>query len=56
MAKTEQNIRGKVGNAVFYRIGNETRVRHVDDRLMVVMLHDNHLCLVGCQVMLAHCL
>ena len=27
MAKTEENIRGKVGNTVFYRVGDETRVR-----------------------------
>ena len=27
MAKTEESIRGKVGNTVFYRVGNETRVR-----------------------------
>ena len=27
MAKTEQEIRGKVGNMVFYKVGNEIRVR-----------------------------
>ena len=27
MAKTEQEIRGKVGNMVFYKMGSETRVR-----------------------------
>lgn len=27
MAKTEKAIRGKVGNTVFYRVGNETRIR-----------------------------
>ncbi len=27
MAKTEKNIRGKVGNTIFYRVGDETRVR-----------------------------
>ena len=27
MAKTEESIRGKVGNTVFYRVGDETRVR-----------------------------
>ena len=27
MAKTEQEIRGKVGNLVFYKVGNEIRVR-----------------------------
>ena len=27
MAKTEKQIRGRVGNTVFYQVGNETRVR-----------------------------
>lgn len=27
MAKTKQEIRGKVGNMIFYKVGNETRVR-----------------------------
>lgn len=29
MAKTEEKIRGRVGNTVFYRVGEETRVRGV---------------------------
>ena len=27
MAKTDQQLRGKVGNTIFYRVGGETRVR-----------------------------
>lgn len=27
MAKTEKQIRGRVGNTIFYQVGNETRVR-----------------------------
>ena len=30
MAKTEQEIRGKVGNMVFYKMGSETRVRSTE--------------------------
>ena len=29
MAKTEEKIRGRVGNTVFYCVGEETRVRGV---------------------------
>ena len=29
MAITEENIRGKIGNSIFYRVGSVTRVRSV---------------------------
>ena len=32
MAITEENIRGKIGNSIFYRVGSVTRVRSVAAR------------------------
>lgn len=48
MAKTEKNIRGKVGNTVFYWGGDETRVRGTPENYLNANIHEQQRAAFGC--------